>query len=387
LPDRRISAVLGACALAAGVSFPLTALGPAAPELADAYGVSLAGVGLLTTALFVVHLLVQIPGGELIDRSRARAVGLGSLAIVGAAHAAATIAPSFVLAGAARAAAGAGTGAGFVAGVAYLQRRGFGPTVQGLFGGCGLLGAGAAVAVVPLVEPALGWRAPYACTVAVAALTAVLLALAPADERRAARTRRPGLALVRDPTLARLGAMHAASFGLSIVVGNWIVSLLRDAGGHDAGVAGLAGGIALMLGAAGRPLGGVVARQPARRRHALLVLSLAACSAGTLLVAWRPDDLPAAAAGAALVGLAAGIPFASAFTLAARARPHEPAAAAGATNAIAIGAMLVATPLVGQAFASPGGSRAAFAVLAVAVAAAALAVPRVDGPTPRVQNR
>jgi MFS family permease len=181
--------------------------------------------------------------------------------------------------------------------------------------------------------------------------------------------------------------MHAASFGLSIVAGNWIVSLLRDAGGHDAGVAGVTGGIALMLGAAGRPLGGVVARQPARRRHALLVLSLAACSAGTLLVAWRPDSLPVAAAGAALVGLAAGIPFASAFTLAARARPHDPAAAAGATNAIAIGAMLVATPLVGQAFASSGGSRAAFAVLAAVVAAATLAVPRVDGPTARVQNR
>ena len=55
--------------------------------MGDAYGVSLAAVGLLTTALFVTHLAVQIPGGRLIDRVGARTVGLAALAIVAAANA------------------------------------------------------------------------------------------------------------------------------------------------------------------------------------------------------------------------------------------------------------------------------------------------------------
>ena len=62
--------------------------------MSASYGVSLAAVGLLTTGLFATHLAVQIPGGRLIDRVGARAVGLASLAVVAAANALALAEPS-----------------------------------------------------------------------------------------------------------------------------------------------------------------------------------------------------------------------------------------------------------------------------------------------------
>jgi hypothetical protein len=43
--------------------------GAVAGALAEAYGTDLPVVGLLTTALFLTHFAVQVPGGKLIDRA------------------------------------------------------------------------------------------------------------------------------------------------------------------------------------------------------------------------------------------------------------------------------------------------------------------------------
>ena len=56
--------------------------GAVADELAHAYGVSLAVVGLLTTGLFVTHAAFQIPAGRLCDRFGARRVGALGLIVV-----------------------------------------------------------------------------------------------------------------------------------------------------------------------------------------------------------------------------------------------------------------------------------------------------------------
>jgi MFS family permease len=63
-------------ALGAATTWNVSNVGAAADPLADAYGVSLAAIGLLTTALFVTHLAAQIPAGRAIDRVVARRVGL-----------------------------------------------------------------------------------------------------------------------------------------------------------------------------------------------------------------------------------------------------------------------------------------------------------------------
>ncbi len=79
--------------LGAAVTWNISNVGAIATVESASYGVSLATVGLLTTALFVTHLAVQIPGGRLIDRVGARNVGLVALAIVAAGNAIALTSP------------------------------------------------------------------------------------------------------------------------------------------------------------------------------------------------------------------------------------------------------------------------------------------------------
>jgi hypothetical protein len=81
-----------------------------------------------------------------------------------------------------------------------------------------------------------------------------------------------------------------------------------------------------------------------------------------------------AVAGAAVIGFAAGIPFAPAFVGAARLRPDAPAAAVGLVNMTAAVTILVGTPLLGLAFSLPGDGRIGFAVVAALCALTTLLV-------------
>jgi hypothetical protein len=92
--------------------------------------------------------------------------------------------------------------------------------------------------------------------------------------------------------------------------------------------------------------------------------SLAGGAAGTLLLAAAGPPV-VAALGAALVGVAAGIPFSPAFTGAASLRPDSPAAAVGLVNGSAAAVILAGTPLLGLSFGLPGDGRVGFAVVAV----------------------
>ena len=148
--------------------------------------------------------------------------------------------------------------------------------------------------------------------------------------------------------------MHAASFGLSVVLGNWVVDAARSAaGGESTHVAGVAGGLVLFLGVVSRPLGGRLMDRPgvvrasflARRPRRSVLLTFA-------------TPLPLAIAAAALVGLAAGVPFASAFAGAQRLRPDAPAPRSVLVNMVAAVSILVGTPLLGLSSRCPamGGS-------------------------------
>jgi hypothetical protein len=74
--------------------------------------------------------------------------------------------------------------------------------------------------------------------------------------------------------------------------------------------------------------------------------------------------LALSAAGALLLGLAAGIPFAACFAAATRTRPDAPAVAAGMVNMSGNLVIVVCTPLLGLAFSLPGDGRIGFAATA-----------------------
>jgi MFS family permease len=359
-----IRAAAAGIALAAAAGWSLSNVGAVADELADAYGVSLGVVGLLTTALFVTHAALQLPAGRLCDRFGARLVGGVGLLLMALASGAALAWREIGFALGMRALTGVGTGLIFVSGSDYIRAKIGSALAQGFYGASSMAAGGLALALVPLWG---SWRGPFATALVVALVGLVLVAIAPREDGRAAA--RP-LVPILDKRLVPLAAMHAASFGFSVVVGNWIVTLLERGGGYSAGVAGAAGALTLFLGIFTRPLGG---RWVDRRT--LLRTSFVAGGAGTAVLAFAPP-LPVAVAAAAVVGLAAGIPFAPAFAGAARVRPDAPALAVGFVNLAAALVILVATPLVGLTFNLPGDGRFGFLIVATLWALTAFSVPR-----------
>jgi MFS family permease len=318
----------------------------------------------MTTALFVTHAVMQVPAGRLCDRLGARLIGAIGLLVTAVASMGVATWHDARLAIALRAAAGAGTALSFVAGSDYARRTSGTALVQGLFGAMSLLGGGIALAVIPLFG---GWRVPFLSAAAVAAVGALIVARAPADRLRLSR--RPELLSSHKMSLARYAVMHSASFGLSVVVANWIVTLL-ERHGHPAEAAGAVGSLTLVFGVLTRLVGGRFSNRACALRASFVLGGLAVC-----LLAFS-SSLAVTALAAALVGLATGLPFASAFSGAARARPDGPAAAVGFVNMAAALTILAATPLLGLTFGLPGDGKLGYLIVGGLWALAALSVPK-----------
>jgi MFS family permease len=325
---------------------------------------------LLTTALFVSHLAAQVPSGIAADRLGARTVALASVLFVLAGNLIALASPDVALAALGRVVTGVGSGAGFVAGLDLVRAGGGGPLAQGLFGGSTMAGGGLALMTVPGLTDAAGWRTPYWTAIVLAGAAAVP-ALASPNTRRTTHRRGGHAGLVR---LLPLGALQALSFGLSVVAGNWVVTLLEREGASST-AAGLAGSLILFAGVLTRPAGGLaVHRRPELVRPAVTASIVAGALGAGLLAAGV--SLWVSTVGALVLGLAAGIPFAPVFAAAVRLQPTAPAAAVGAVNGCAVLAMLVGTPVAGLAFSLPGDGRVAFAAVAVLWASALVVLRR-----------
>jgi MFS family permease len=364
--------VVAGCALGATSGWNFGNIGGIASELADAYGVGLATVGLLTTAMVITHLAIQIPGGRASDRLGPARSGAIALVVLSAGNALALAGPEPALGIAARAIIGVGTGLAFISGSALVRESGGSPLAQGVFGGVALAPGGLALAIVPQLEGAMGWRAPYWTALALAlAVLAAVVTLAPGTAGPA-RPPAARASVIGDRSLYRLTVLYAASYGLGVVLANWVVELLQLHSAMSDGAAAVVGALSLLLVMVSRPVGGwVLAARPGSTRP-VVAASIVAGVAGTFaLVAADPVWL--AVLGALLVGLGAGIPFSPSFTGAAATRPDAPAAAVGFVNTAANLVVLVGTPLLGLAFSVEGEGRLGFVVLA-ALWLAALAV-------------
>jgi MFS family permease len=363
-----VTAVVAGLAVGGCLTWNISNVGAVADPLAETYGVSLAAIGLLTTALFVTHFLAQLPAGRAADRHGARLVAFLAILAVVAGNTLLLVGDVYALALVGRAVVGLGSGAGFVAGLDLVRAGGGGPVLQGVYGGATMTGGGLALMILPWLTDETSWRAPY--------WTAVVLALAAAIPTAAARglsrIGHTGRWVLRDRRLLPIGAIQAATFGLVVIAGNWAVPLLerRDVG---ALAAGLAGGLILFGGIVTRPAGGLLATRPARRR--VIAVSLVGVAAGAGLLAL---DAPYVVGflGALVMGLAAGIPFAILFAAAQRVRPDAPGAAVALVNACGVATILVGTPIAGLAFDLPGDGAAAFAAIACLSAAALLVLRR-----------
>jgi MFS family permease len=364
---------IGGIGVGVAVGWNIAVIGPVATRLSHTYGVSLTVVLLFVTVQFVMHMLMQIPGGRAADRFGARSSALLGLVLIAVGNAISLPAPHAWLGFLGRAVVGVGTGFAFVGGSDYIRARGGSPFLQGLYGGGSVLAPGIAVAVVPALTDRFGWRAPYLSAIAVDAVCVVLLVLAPAAVRTARHAgERMQSGFFRDRRLYRLAAVHAMSFGFSVVIGNTVVTLLEHHG-HSKRSAAIAGSLTLLLGFFTRIAGGPLLRR--RDASRWVAVSLVLGGAGAIALA-LPLPYAVLVAVAAVVGLAAGTPFAMAFTGAAHARPDSPGAAVGFVNAWASLVIVAGTPLVGLTFSLPGDGRIGFFAIGIVAALAAFATPR-----------
>ena len=362
-PTHHRKGIVAGLAVGGLLTWNVSNVGAVANPLADHYSVSLAAVGLLTTALFVTHLAVQLPAGRGADRLGSQSIALGAIAAGVAGNCLLLIDGGFELALLGRAVVGIGSGAAFVAGLDLVRAGGGGAALQGLYGGATMAGGGLALMVVPPLTDATSWRAAYWS----AALLALLAAVPTLVAFGLPRIGHAGEWVLRDRALLPIGALQAATFGLAVVAGNWVVPLLERQGVTST-AAGLAGGLVLFVGIVSRPLGGLLAERVSGR--ILVAAALAGTSAGALLLALG-GPLAVSVLGALVLGLMAGIPFAVIFAAAQHTRPDAPGAAIALVNACAVLTILIGTPLAGLAFELPSDGRVAFAVIA-ALAVAAL---------------
>lgn len=341
----------------------VTNLGAVADSLAEAYGVALATVGIFVTAQVATHAALQIPAGRIVDLVGGRRTGLLGLSLLLLASALGALAPDAGLALVARAVTGVGSALAFLAGSDMLRVERRSPLAQGIYGGLAMAGAGCALAVLPLAEPALGWRVAWlsAALVAVPPLVALGLSQQAVGIVRAAQSGHRSV--VGDRRLYPLALLYTATYGSNVLVGSWVVTYLLRDDAFSTAQAALAGALVLATGIVARPLGGAVAARSPARVQALLGACLAAGALATVLLVLRPP-FAATVVVTIVIGLAAGIPFGPLFSSAQRLRPDRPATAVGFVNGIANVVVVVGIPLVGVTFGAAGDGRIGFGAIA-----------------------
>ena len=373
------AAVACACAIGFAVSANYTNHAPVVGTLARQFGFSQTLAGLLTTGIFITHAAMQVPGGHLVDRFGSRRVMFYALAWVALGNFAIAFSGAYWQLLAWKVFTGIGTGTCFVAGARYIHEGLAGPRLhlaQGFYGGSLLLGSGFVILAVPRISLWAGWRVAFlvSATVAVCAWI-VWMAISP-QVPSVPHARGSWRGMLLAPQLWLLGLMQMASFGLAIVVGAWIITLLVSTLQVPAAKAGLIGSFVLLLGIVMRPLGGVLLQHIGMR--ALLGASFLASAAGCFMLAAGWNSLPLAVVAVLLIGIGCGLPYAALFTRAASLFPGRAAAAMGLVNMLGILMILVGAPLVGHLADWSGSFRSSFVALGGFSLAACAAVSFVS---------
>jgi len=356
-------ALVTVCTAGFAFSANYTNHAPMVPALRAEFGFNQASAGLLTTGIFLTHALMQVPSGRLADR-------LGPVRVLAAALAWVALG-SFAIAFAGaywqllfwKTFAGVGTGACFTAGARYIVSVFEGRDLhvaQGCFGGSIVLGSGFVIFAIPQLSGAFGWRGAFLGSTAVAIGAATLWMAAAPRPQHTAKHAGSLAEVARNPELWRLGVLQMASFGLVIVVGTWITTLLKNDFQMPIQRAGLLGSLVLLLGIVTRPLGGWLAhRMPVTTLlRSALVLNAAACAA----LAWG-QWIGLTFLAIVALGAGCGLPYAGIFGRAATLFPGRAGAAMGLVNMVGILMILLGAPAVGYLADWTGQFRTSFLAL------------------------
>jgi MFS family permease len=382
---QRVAIVCG-CIVAFTYSANYTNHAPLAAALMRQFNFNNALAGYLTSGIFLTHAGMQIPGGYLVDRFGSRRMLLIALLWVATGNFLMAAAGAYWQLLFCKIFTGMGTGVCFVGGARYVHEGCAGPRLnvaQGFFGGSIQLGAGFVIFAVPLLYKLAGWRATFLISAGMVLVAAVIwVTQAPLVEFPPSP---PGkfLTMLLAPQLWLLGLFQMATFGMSVVVGSWVVVLLVKVMQVPVTQAGMIGSLVLLLGIVSRPLGGMLRQHIGIRP--LFAGSLVMISLGCFLLLPSSISLITALTAVVLVGIGVGIPYAAMFSRAGKLFPGRAAAAMGFVNMLGIIMILGGAPLVGHLADLTGSFKTSFAVLGGFTLATCAAVPWLhrEDPAPR----
>ena len=356
---------------------------PLAVALMREFGFNNAMAGFLTTGIFLTHAGMQIPGGYLVDRFGSRRMLLIALLWVATGNLLMASAAAYWQLLFCKIFTGMGTGVCFVGGARYIHEGCAGPRLhvaQGYFGGSIQLGAGFVIFAVPQLNRLAGWRAAFLICAGMVIVAAIIwMAKAPRVEFPPSP---PGKfhEMLLAPQLWLLGLFQMATFGMSVVVGSWVVVLLVKVMKVPATRAGMIGSLVLLLGIVSRPLGGALRQHIGIRP--LMTGSLLMTALGCFLLLPSSISLTTALAAVILIGIGVGIPYSAMFSRAGALFPGRAAAAMGLVNMLGIIMILGGAPLVGHLADLTGSFKTSFAVLGGFRLSACALVPLIDRAEP-----
>jgi len=361
--------------------------GPLVPTLIKELSITLALAGALTTAIFLTHGALQIPGGALADKFGAKRVALWSLIIITVGNCLIGLSDSYYQIVVLKFIIGIGTGSAFIAGARYVPTFFAGKEIQraqGFYGGSILLGSGFVIYGVPQLLAAVGWHGVFFVTGGMAGVFTVLWHFfAPDTPSHTTSPRINWTNVFANPNIWLLSWAQLGSFGVIIAAGVWVNTLLIKSIHLDPKTAGMVGSAVLLLGIISRPLGGFILGHKILSTKSLLV----SASAGlTLGFAWIGLSTTMGMATLAIIftGIMAGLPFAGIFNSARDNCPATPGVAMGFVNTWGAAGVMILPPVIGRLVDITGTFVSGFYVLAGVALAACLGCLALKPPKPVV---
>lgn len=359
--------------------------GPLVPTLVKDLHITLALAGFLTTAIFLSHGALQIPGGALADKLGAKKIAFLSLLIITVGNILIGLSNTYTAILVLKFFIGIGTGMAFIAGARYVPTFFAGKEIQraqGVYGGSILLGSGFVIYGVPQLLAALGWHNVFMVTGGMAGLLCVLwYFFAPDTPSHTTSPKIDWPNVIGNRNIWLLSGAQFGSFGAIIAAGVWVNTLLIKSIHLDPKTAGMVGSVVLLLGIISRPLGGLILGKDMLGTKSLLVLSCAGLALGFV---WIGLSTTLAMAFLAIIfaGIMAGLPFAGIFNSARDNCPVSPGVAMGFVNTWGAAGVMILPPIIGRLVDISGTFVSGFYALAAAALVGCLCSLALKPPRP-----
>lgn len=362
-----------------GTAFAAGNIGPVVPELANDFGLSLAGVGLLSGTVFFSAMVVGIALAPKIAervgvvsalRLACLLAGVGSLLFA--------TSPSVGLLAVGRVISGLGLGLVGTLGPVFGRETG-GVKRVGVFGASFQFGIGAGLVTGSLLADFdVDWRVGFLIS-AVAGVSALPLLRGTEVRISLSRTASGFLGkAVRTPRVYRLGALFIAMFTVPLLLGAWLVHYLTVQG--DIRLA-LAGALSFLMFGASALLRSVGADLAARGVSPLLLRAaaplLATLGVGALAFS---QSFVVALIGVLLMAAGFALPYAVMIVAAQKQYPREPADPVALYTTLASVIPIATIPLFGSALSEGYGEEALLGIAIFIGIAGLLQIKPTDRP-------